>query len=327
MQNSEQKPLVSVIIPVYNTENYVDECLRSILSQSYKNIEVIVVDDGSTDQSLDICRRYAQDTRVRLLAEAHHGATAARKKGVMAAQGKWIMFVDSDDYLYEETLVKMVAIADGADIVIGPGNDELRYFQTLPQYIDSDKYLKMWGQAELAGFLWGKMYNRSLFDEKVFDIPEEIVMGEDVLMNFRLAIRNHKRVSVFKQKTCFHRSNPTSVYQTFVPTFDYYYTYIGILRTIIKDVTTEQHCAQWLRIWEEEYLLWILKNNGYRKPANPIHPLLLDFEKKVSLSRGWHPLDRLLIKAELPFVLSMTRKIIKIWNRIKRPRMILKDLC
>lgn len=93
--------LVSIIIPVYNLENYIENCLKSISAQTYKNIEIICVDDGSKDNSADVVRDYAKsDNRVRYVYQENAGVSAARNKGIAEAKGDYLMFVDGDDYMH-----------------------------------------------------------------------------------------------------------------------------------------------------------------------------------------------------------------------------------
>ena len=116
-------PLVSVVIPVYNVEQYLDECMASVLGQTYKNLEVICVDDGSTDGSLSKLRDYAmKDRRVKVIAQTNHGAAVARNHALDVAQGEWVVFMDPDDYYPGKgTINRMLkaAIAHGADICGG----------------------------------------------------------------------------------------------------------------------------------------------------------------------------------------------------------------
>ena len=92
--------MLSVINPVYNTGNSLGKCLDSVLSSSYNDFEVILVNDGSTDQSLSICEVYSQrDSRIRLLSQENQGVSAARNHGIAVSRGEWLVFVDSDDYI------------------------------------------------------------------------------------------------------------------------------------------------------------------------------------------------------------------------------------
>ena len=102
--------LVSIIVPIYNTAEYVEECILSILSQPYGNIELLLVNDGSTDGSSEICRKYSDLPNVTYVEQENSGTTAARKKGVDSAKGEWILFVDSDDYLLKDSISNMVAL-------------------------------------------------------------------------------------------------------------------------------------------------------------------------------------------------------------------------
>lgn len=101
--------LVSIIIPIYNVESYLAQCLDSILGQSYKNIEVICIDDGSTDSSGAIAQQYAnKDPRVRIITQANAGQSAARNRGLEQASGEYVAFIDSDDYIDREFIKELV---------------------------------------------------------------------------------------------------------------------------------------------------------------------------------------------------------------------------
>lgn len=100
MECSTASPLVSVIVPVYDVENYLARCLDSIVGQTYRNLEIILVDDGSTDRSGEICRQYAaMDSRIRLIVQENRGPSAARNAGLDCMTGEYVAFVDSDDYI------------------------------------------------------------------------------------------------------------------------------------------------------------------------------------------------------------------------------------
>ena len=95
--------MLSIIIPIYNSEKYLRDCLASVIDQTYKDLEIILVDNNSTDNSLKICKEYAaKDNRIRLMQERKKGAAAARNLGIKAAKGDYITFADSDDYLRED---------------------------------------------------------------------------------------------------------------------------------------------------------------------------------------------------------------------------------
>ena len=111
------KPLVSVIIPVYNASRYLAECVQSVLDQSYPHLEVLLVDDGSTDDSLSVCRQLSQeDNRVSVLSKQNGGASSARNWGLSQARGYWVVFVDSDDFVKRDYIQHLVEAACQSDV-------------------------------------------------------------------------------------------------------------------------------------------------------------------------------------------------------------------
>lgn len=106
------QPVVSVIVPVYNVELYIEECLDSIIKQNYKELQIIIVDDGSTDTSNQKVKPYLSDTRVQFIEQANKGLSGARNTGLAAAVGKYVVFVDSDDYLELSTIEELVKLTE-----------------------------------------------------------------------------------------------------------------------------------------------------------------------------------------------------------------------
>lgn len=126
-----QKDLYSIIVPIYNVESYLDSCISSILVQTYQNFELILVDDGSTDQSGMICNRYAeQDHRIKVIHQKNGGASSARNTGIDASKGEWICFVDSDDSVTKDWLEHYAIWKDsdmlvqGFTLILSDGNME-----------------------------------------------------------------------------------------------------------------------------------------------------------------------------------------------------------
>ena len=162
--------LVSIIVPIYNTEGFLDRCLRSIVSQTYKDIEIILVDDGSTDSSLGICKEYAsKDYRVKLLSQPNSGASAARNNGLNHTQGDYVMFVDSDDWI-EQDLVQILLddiIAKKTDMVVSqvpldnviPFNMTMGKIEALPILLRGSwwsPYGKIFNKATIEGIRFPK---------------------------------------------------------------------------------------------------------------------------------------------------------------------------
>lgn len=125
------KPLVSIIVPVYNVEKYIDGCIKSILTQTYKNLQIILVDDESPDNSGKICEEFAKtDNRITVIHKLNGGLSSARNAGLDIADGDYIMFVDSDDYLADNTVETLISVNEkyDADIV------QFNFFETDKEY-------------------------------------------------------------------------------------------------------------------------------------------------------------------------------------------------
>ena len=132
-----KRPLISIIIPVYNSEKYLNECICSCIEQTYDNIEIVLVDDGSLDNSLEICKSYGmKDSRVKTIHQPNAGVSAARNTGLRNAKGDYIFFLDSDDEIYSNSIELLLKdmIKYEADIVSGVystvdnlGNEKCRY--------------------------------------------------------------------------------------------------------------------------------------------------------------------------------------------------------
>ena len=180
-----EKALISVIIPVYKVEDYLRECVDSVLNQTYPDLEVILVDDGSPDGCPQICDAYAeQDERVQVIHQKNVGLSGARNAGLTIAKGDYILFLDSDDFMDVEFCARTVAAAEetGADIVVGEivtvdekGNvihrgDEL-YFNEGQQVLDHAAAMReVITEEHMRGFAWGKLYRKEITDEIIFPV-------------------------------------------------------------------------------------------------------------------------------------------------------------
>ena len=162
---------LSVIIPVYNTEATLDRCLQSIVGQTMRDFEVILVDDGSTDQSGDLCDVWAsQDRRIRVVHQQNIGLSGARNSGLLTATGDFVTFVDSDDFVERSTYAKVLPLMESNDIVEFPfywqygRDDQRRHIFADTVYTTADDY---WikGKAYEHTYAWNKIYRRELFDD------------------------------------------------------------------------------------------------------------------------------------------------------------------
>lgn len=187
---SENGDLISVVVPVYNAEKYIDKCVDSILNQSYKNLELILVDDGSSDLSLKKCEAKKEcDSRIVLISQKNSGVTKARSVGVENATGKWVCFVDSDDVLPVDSIRCLYMNSESADIVVGQihynGTYEWKYPIFKACLSSFDAIEAMFHERIHSGPV-ARLIKRDLFDAQVLDIPRSITHGEDFIMNYRL---------------------------------------------------------------------------------------------------------------------------------------------
>lgn len=178
--------MISVIVPVYNVEKYLNRCVESILQQDVP-LELILIDDGSTDQSGAICDSYCGDERVRVIHQENKGVSAARNAGIAVASGDYVLFADSDDWIAENALSKMLAAGDGADMIVcGAYNarqvaDEQYEFtnrvswegQSQP-FAVKDKYCEIFNKNVT---LWNKLVRRSVIADIRFQT--NMTYGED----------------------------------------------------------------------------------------------------------------------------------------------------
>lgn len=186
------QPLVSVLIPVYNVEEYLERCLDSVLNQSLTRIEVICVNDGSTDKSLEILKKYQEnDSRVIIVNKENGGLPSARNAGIERARGEYIGFVDSDDYVQPDMFEKLYNTAkkEKSDVVVCGANilpetpraSDWLYACLSPGYRKYDKFdaNMLFHDMTVTPFLWRTLIKKSLIDKYNLRLNETIMIGED----------------------------------------------------------------------------------------------------------------------------------------------------
>lgn len=211
---SFDSPLVSIIVPIYNAERYLDKCIESILKQSYSNIEVLLVDDGSPDNCPVICDEWAtKDSRIRVVHQNNGGVTVARKIGVQKACGDWICFVDADDVLPRDSISHLFSnVDDSVDVVIGQisFNGDWKWpYRPMEKKLDRNQYIHKLVSCKIHSGPVARLFRKALFNHEVFNLPREIRVGEDYIMNVRIA-NNVRYVYVTKSIVYEYISNPTS---------------------------------------------------------------------------------------------------------------------
>lgn len=206
------KSLISVIIPVYNCEKYLHRCLDSILKQSYRDIEVILVDDGSTDYSLSICKDYQnKDTRFKVFHKENGGPSSARNYGLDRCNGDYIVFVDSDDYLSINYLQELydAMIKNNAEVVFCAydteySNKEVKSGYLFPQG-EYDYKNNCFDGMYMPFVVWSMMIHRSCINNKRKKIrfEENITYLEDYLFNINVLLISKKNIGI--NEVLYHR--------------------------------------------------------------------------------------------------------------------------
>ena len=190
----ENYPLISIVVPVYKVEEYLAKCIESIINQTYKNLEIIIVDDGSPDNCPKICDEYAlKDSRIKVIHKENGGLSDARNRGIKEAKGEFIGFIDSDDYIDEDMYSYLYELIKkyNADISICG----VRTFdETKDKYIafndefcvDSTEALKLLANdKEMKNFAVNKLYNKGLFTDNLISYPKGKIM-EDIATTYKL---------------------------------------------------------------------------------------------------------------------------------------------
>lgn len=276
------KPSISIIVPVYNTVEYVEECIQSILSQTYKNIELILVNDGGTDGSGDICKRYDSLSNVHYIEQENMGATAARERGVEESHGEWIMFVDSDDYLLPCAVEKMIEMAIDSDIVIG--TDQYDILRNERDIIDRYQYLIRAYERKITVGIAPKLYRRILFNNSTFNFSSNITYGEDWLMNLHIAIENKKNIRVCKTPVYYYRENLSSICHMFNYSMDYFVLLCNTADLIVKNHIQEADAQRGAANLRMDLIYKVLRYHKFKIDTN--HPFIDDtkyYLKKADL--------------------------------------------
>ena len=243
------KPLVSIILPVYNAQNHIARCLESICAQSWQNIEVIVLNDGSKDQSLPVCEAFrAKDERIVLVDKANSGVSDTRNLGLKLASGKYVQFVDSDDYIDPDFTEHLVTAAEqnNADLVIAPYKmvipagatkpeqvldklqdelgvmtvarpPEVREYGFLPAGVYTQdefaRHLMDKPASYFYGVLWNKLYRRDLLVDHQIQFTSEVRWAEDLVFNMQYLEYANVLVSI-PEAGYYYVQNPQSICHT-----------------------------------------------------------------------------------------------------------------
>lgn len=217
------RPLISMIVPVYNGENFIEKCIKSILDQSLKELQIIIVNDGSNDNTAAVLEKYeSSDPRVKIITQENGGVSKARNAALEIAGGEWTAFVDADDFIKEDYCENMLAAANrlSTDVLISCSHREGEKGEWL---MDShDKLIQACFSFDEGSFSfnidapWGKLYRTSLIRENHIRFPENLRRSEDAYFCIRV-YEQAENIGVFDQCGYHHIERDGSLCKSYAP--------------------------------------------------------------------------------------------------------------
>ncbi|MDU6855737.1 MAG: glycosyltransferase family 2 protein [Clostridiales bacterium] len=227
---------ISIIIPVYNASEHLYDCLNSIKLQIYKNYEVLIIDDGSTDDSVKICENFIKDdNRFKLVVQKNSGVSNARNKGIQMCSGNWILFIDADDMIFKNTLNTLIQAANESKCLVVQGGittklqNKLNSFQCLVYknyeiakfLLNPYEYnqLEYYSKAELLHSTQGcyaKLISKDLIKNNKIYFENNLKLGEDLVFYFNI-LNSTEKVCIVTEKIYFYRINQFSVTHKYNP--------------------------------------------------------------------------------------------------------------
>ena len=281
---------ITVIVPVYNAEKHLKECLNSIVCQSYKNIEILLIDDGSTDNSSKICDDFAnKDNRIVVIHKANEGVSVARNTGIEQASGKYITFVDADDYLEEFFIENLYRVAESTSASII--TDDFYYVYEngkkknccfdINQTLDSNVVQKKFLSSQINfGYIWGKFFETTLVKKIKF---EEYRVAEDQLFIYN-CLKNIEKVSFTNKSIYYYRQNENSVmHKNDIKLYDM----VKVAKRIFEDSSTEiKDISLCLLMTNAIYTYCRIKKIGAVKECKECIHIIKQHRKKILFSKN-----------------------------------------
>lgn len=179
---------VSIIVPIYNCEKYLSKCINSLLKQTYENLEIILVDDGSTDNSLKICKEYAKNPKIKLIHQENMGVSVARNVGLKNSMGEYVAFVDADDYVNNNYIENAVSVLDSntdfvlLNMFVEKSNKILRKYYKIKKY---DNLIEAMLCLNIPSGPGAKLYSKKIINKYNLEFDKNIKVGEDLDFNCR----------------------------------------------------------------------------------------------------------------------------------------------
>ena len=233
-------PLISIIVPIYNADLFISHCIKSVLEQDYSNFELLLINDGSFDNSLSIINSFQKnDNRIHVFSQKNSGVNKAREIGFEKSSGDYIMFLDADDKLNPQALTTLFnAFEDDVDLVSGsikasPSNRI--WLHKKLGFLNKNEYAKSIAIGKSYGYIYASLYRKRLFHKEVFDVESSFEIGEDVLMKIYLCklLKKAKNISDIVYD---YIDNDTSMMNTKILHPSYYFRYMDKRNEILNKI-------------------------------------------------------------------------------------------
>ena len=274
------KELVSIIVPIYNVDKYLEECIESLKNQTYKNLEIILINDGSTDNSEQICRKEEkQDNRIVFINKKNGGAASAKNEGLKVVKGDYIAFVDSDDFIEADMIEYMVNTIKkyNSDIVqcsftnLYKNTEKFKQDKIIEQNIGSKDFLELFLTKWDSSLFWNKLFKREVIENVFFKegrcIDDEFFTYKCVI-NSKSIVTSNKIVYNYRMRKSGVMKSESSQKQILKDRVDYLYERYELVRKIYKDLDKDflEHLLTYYLIISKDYyvyekLLDYMKNN------------------------------------------------------------------
>jgi len=330
--------LISIIIPVYNVEKYLVRCVDSVIAQTYENIEVILVNDGSTDESQAICEKYVvSDSRIKLINKENGGLSDARNAGITCAEGEYIAFIDSDDYVHQlfiENLYSRIK-SDNSDICmcafhfVNEGEEDYSAIKKMPDSYDyhaegiaegvysSDTAMKHISNTRLV-VAWNKLYRRKLFNNIRFPVgrlhEDEFILhglfaiSDDVsIISDKLYFYLQRALSIIGQPYCVRRLD---ILDAYADRMDFYITNVNV--ELLKCT-----CLGYVRRYTEAYTQFQKSNENISR-LNECRNRFITYQKVMFRYGGMYIGIKFLLAAINPRLNRSLSGLLHCFRRILR---------
>lgn len=295
-------PLISVIVPIYNSEKYLEKCIESICNQTYQKLEIILINDGSKDSSLDICEKWKKiDDRIILIDRENRGVSESRNEGLKIAKGDYISFVDSDDYLDKDCYKIVMNNRKGYDIIVFNYyyvNDDT-VAEGVRKFKNESYEYEISNSLSIQGFVCNKIYKKELIDKIKFN--NKIKICEDLLFNFEVCYNNYPVKYIYLDKPLYYylSNNESATKKKFDSDLTKFHAYKDIIAILEKNdvnYSIQKKLNFIIDFNDYKFLNYKYKNNDlyknffltYTRYLNDLRKAKLKIKFKVFISKHFN---------------------------------------